>query len=230
MTKRILISLILPLALLGCKESGLSLKIRFDQIQGLKEGDRVIFEQSDIGHVTAVSYPADGYYMVDLAIKSSFAGAATENSKFFVVEDAQNKGHKAVEVIQTPRGGAPLQDGTIVEGSSKSSTLFTQASEDFEKQLENLRKNFEQFLEDLSSVGQSEEFKKLEKELERLAEEMRRLEKSAREKIQKELLPQLKEELEKLRKRLRKFGREEELKPLETQMEKIEAIGRWGRP
>jgi len=103
----------------------------------------------------------------------------------------------------------------------RSSTLLTQASEDFEKELENLGKNFEQLLEDLRSLPQSEEFEKLEKELERLAEQMKRSGKSAREEIQKELLPRLKKELEELRKRLREFGREKELGPLETQMENI---------
>lgn len=106
----------------------------------------------------------------------------------------------------------------------RSSTLLTQASEDFEKELENLGKNFEQFLEDLRSLPESEEFEKLEKELERLAEQMKRSGKSAREEIQKELLPRLKKELEELRKRLREFGREKELGPLETQMENIGEI------
>jgi hypothetical protein len=159
--------------------------------------------------------------MVDLAIKKDFANAATEYSKFFIIEDPQNKGKKAVEMIHVQRGGSPLKDGATVQGSTKSSAVLSRMEDDFEKGLEDLEEYFERFFEDLRGVPESQEFKKLEKELERLAEEMKRSGKSAQEKIQKELLPRLKQEIEKLRKQLRKFGRERELEPLETQIEKI---------
>jgi len=224
MLKRIAILLMLPLVFWSCKGSGLNLKVRYDQIEGLKEGDRVISEQNHIGKVAGVFYSEDGYYVADLVIKKDFASAATEHSKFFIIADPENKGKKAIEMIQARKGGTRLQDGATVDGSTKSLVFFNQMRDDFEKGLQDLKKRFEQFSEDLSSVPESEEFKKLEKELERLAEEMERSGKSAREKIQKELLPWLKQELEKLRERLRKFGREEELEPLEIQMEKIMEI------
>jgi paraquat-inducible protein B len=224
MARSILISLMLALVLWGCEESARRIKIQYDQIQGLKEGERVIYEQNHIGEVTSVFYSADGYYTVDLAIKLHFANAVTEHSKFFIMEDPENGGKKAVEMIQTRRGGSPLEDGAIVQGSSKSSAVISQMKEDLEKGLEDLNEQFERLFADLRSVPDSEEFKKLEKKLERLAEEIKRSSKSAQEKIQKELLPRLKEEMEKLRDQLQKFGREEELEPLQTQMEEIMEI------
>ena len=224
MVRKILIVLILALVFWGCEESALHIKIRYDQIQGLKEGDRVFFEQNHIGGVTRVFYSEYGYYLVDLAIERCFANAATEHSKFFVIVDPRNKEKKAIEMIQSRRGGSPLQDGASVLGSTKSSAVFGQMRENFEKRLGNLKEQFERFFEDLRSVPETEELKKLEKELERLAEAMKRSSKSVREKIQKEILPRLKEEIEKLREQLRKFGRKEELEPLETQMEKIMEI------
>ena len=224
MIKKILIALILTSAFWGCEESALHIKIRYDQIQGLKEGDRVFFEQNHIGGVTGVLYSEYGYYLVDLAIERRFANAATEHSKFFVIVDPQNKGKKAIEMIQSRRGGSPLQDGASVQGSTKSSAVLGQMRENFEKKLGNFKEQFERFFEDLRSVPETEELKKLEKELERLAEAMKRSSKSVREKIQKEILPRLKKEIEKLREQLQKFGRKEELEPLETQMEKIMEI------
>ena len=224
MLKTIQILLMLPLVFFGCKGSDVNIKLRCDQIQGLREGDRVIFEQNRIGKVTGVFYSVDGHYMVDLAIKKDFANAATEYSKFFIIGDPQNKAKKAIEMIQTRTGGSPLKNGVTVEGSTKSSAAFSRMGDDFEKGLEDLKEHFERFFEELRGVPESQEFKKLEKELERLAEEMKRSGKSAREKIQKELLPRLKQEIEKLRKQLRKFGREKELDPLETQMQKIREI------
>ena len=208
----------------GCKESPLRIKARYDQIQGLKEDDRVIFEQNHVGQVTGVFYSEHGHYVVDFAIERRFANAATEHAEFFIIGDPQNEGQKAIEMIQTRRGGSPLQDGATVQGSTKSSAVFGQMREDFEKGLDGFKEQFEQFFEDLRSVPENEEVKKLEKELERLAETMKRSSKSVQEKIQKELLPRLKEEIGKLRERLRKFGREEELEPLDTQMEKIMEI------
>lgn len=221
MIRRVLIPMMLALAFLGCKDGDLCLKIRYDQVQDLKEGDRVIFEKNHIGEVTDVFYSENGYYVVDLAIERHFANAANEHSKFFIIADPKHKGKKAVEVIQTQRGGSPLQDGATVQGSTKSSEVFSKMRENFEKGLGNLKEQFERFFEDLRSVPETEDFKKLEKELEHLAEEMKRSSKSVREKIQKELLPRLKVKIEKLREHFRKFGREEELETLETQMEKI---------
>ena len=214
----------LGLVFLGCKEGALHIKARYDQIQGLKEEDRVIFEQNHIGQVTGVFYSEHGYYVVDLAIEKRFANAVTEHAEFFIIEDPQNEGQKAIEMIQTRRGGSPLQDGATVEGSVTSSAVFGVMREDFEKGLEDFKEQFERFFEDLKSVPENEEVKKLEKELERLAETMKQSSKSVQEKIQKELLPRLKEEIGKLRKRLEMFGREEELEPLDTQMEKIMEI------
>lgn len=224
MLKRILILLMFSIVLLGCKERDLNIKIRYDEIQGLREGDWVIFEQNYIGNVTRVFYSKDGHYIAELSIKKDFANAATEYSRFFITDDSHDDRKKAVEMIQIRKGGSPLQDGAIVVGSAKSAAVLSQMREDLQTKLKDLKKQFEQFFDDLSSVPETEEFKRLEKELERLAQEMNRSGKQARERIQKELLPRLKEEIEKLRERLRKFGREEELEPLEIQIEKITAI------
>lgn len=212
------------LLLLGCRQSSLNFKIRYDQIQGLKKGDRVIFEQNDIGIVTDVSYSVDAYYMVDVSIKKDFANAATEHSVFFITTDPQNKNKKAVEMIQLRKGGSPLQEGVIVFGSTKSSAIFNQMWGDLEKKIEVFKNDFDQFLENLREIPESEKFKTLEKELDRLAEDMKRSSEAVQEKIRKDLLPKLRDELEKLREKLQESGREDELKPLETKVEKIRGI------
>ena len=222
--RRILILLILFFGFLGCKESGLDVTIKYDQIQGLEEGDRVIFEQNHIGEVTRIFYSEDGYYTVDVEIRRAFANAGTEHSKFFITDDPKNKGRKAIEIIQARKGGLPLEDGARVKGSSKTSPVFTQTGESLEKKFEDIKKGFERLIEELSSLPESQEFKKLQRELERLAEEMKRSGESVREKVEQELLPRLKQEIEKLRERLQKFGREEEVEELETQLERIRQI------
>lgn len=224
MAKRILTLLVLPWFFFGCKESGLHISVRYDDIQGLQEGNRVLFEENEIGTVAAVSYSAGGPYVADLLIRSNFSPAATEYSRFFITADPQDVGKKAVEMIQTRKGGALLKDGATVDGSTEASALFGQASAGAEKGLEDLQNNFGQFLEGLKRLPETEEYKKLEEELARLSEEMKRSGKSVREKIQKDVLPKIREELEKLRERLRSLGREKELEPIETGVEEIREI------
>ncbi len=224
MLRRMLILVMLFLVFWGCEESVLNFKIKYDQIQGLEEGEGVIFEKNHIGRVGEIFYTKEGYYLVDVAIRKAFANAATKDARFFITEDPENKGKKAIEMVQARKGGLPLEDGTTVEGSSKSSAVFSQMGESLEKRVEEMGKAFEHLFEELNGAPESEEFKKLERELERLAEEIKRSGESVREKIEQEWLPSLRQEIEKLRERLQKLGREQEVKDLEVQLEKIRGV------
>jgi len=220
----LILSAIFLLAVFGCRIGTVNLKIRYDRIEGLKQGDRVIFEQNQIGAVTGVVYTAAGRYEVDVAIKEEFANAATEYSEFFIVSDPQAGDKKAVEIIRTRKDGTPLKDGVVVEGSTQSSAVFNLFKDTLNKGLEDIGKQFDQFLKDLSGVSESEAIKKLEDELNRLGEEIKKSGKSVQEKIQKEILPDIQKEIDRLREQLQKFGREEEVRPLEEKMDKIKEI------
>jgi paraquat-inducible protein B len=224
MVKKISMLLLVAFVFLGCKETGLNLKVRYDQIQGLNEGDRVIFEQNHIGQVAGIFYSEEGYYLVDVVIRKEFANAATDYSKFLITQDPEKERKKAVEITQSPRGGTLLTDGATVIGTAKASPRSNQQWGDFGKTLDDLKKQLEEFADDLRKIPESEEFKKLEKELERLLEEMKKSGDATREKIEKEVLPRIKREIEKLKERLRGLGREEEVKPLEVRIEKLRKL------
>lgn len=224
MLRRVLILVISFLVFWGCEEGVLNFKIKYDQIQGLEEGDTVIFEKNHIGEVARIFYTKDGYYLVHVAIRNAFANAATQDARFFITEDPKNKGKKVIEIIQSRKGGLPLKNGATVEGSSKASTVLSQMEQSLEKRVEDIGKAFDHLFEELQGVPESEEFEKLERELERLAEEMKRSGESMREKIEQEWLPSLKQEMEKLRERLQKLGREQEVEDLEIELEKIRGI------
>jgi len=224
MRKRFFFLLILSLAIFACKQSPLIIKIKFDQIQGLQKGDRVIFEQNQVGSVADIFYSKEGFYTVGIVIKENFVDAATDYSKFFIISDPQDAGKKAIEITRSRKNGSPLKNNAIVEGSTKTSAFMDQILNELLNGFGGLKKQFEHFSEELRNIPESEEFKKLEEELKHLGEEMGQSGKAVREKIQQEVLPQLKEELEKLRERLRQFDREDELKPIEIEMEKIKKI------
>jgi paraquat-inducible protein B len=216
MVKKILMLLMVALVFLGCKDTGLNLKVRYDQIQGLNEGDRVIFEQNHVGQVAGIFFSEEGVYLVDVVIRKDFENAATEHSKFLITWDPEKEGKKAIEITQSPRGGTLLTDGATVIGTTRASPRSDQLWGDFGKTLDDLKKQLEEFADDLRKIPESEEFKKLEKELEHLLEEMKKSGNAAREKIEKEILPRIKQEMEELKERLRRLGREEEVNPLEV--------------
>ena len=224
MAKRIWMVLILSCLFFGCEEDAFRVSVRFDKIEGLVPGNRVVLDQSEIGEVAGVSYEAEGHFLAHLMIKSEFSNAVTEYSRFFIVTDPKDSGKKAVEMMHTQQGGTPLENGSTVAGSTRSSALLEETSAGLEGGLDDLKKEFDDFFDDLKKVPESEEFRELEEELGRLTEEMKRSGKAAQEKIKKEWLPKLQEELEKLRERLHEFGREEEVEPLETQMKEIREI------
>lgn len=215
MLKKIVMLLVVCMAFLGCREEGTHLKIKYAQMQGLEKGSRVLFEQNQIGLVTEVSYEKGGYYLVDVVIANDFANSLTEHSRFFIIADKENKEKMAIEMTLDRKGGAVLIDGATVEGSSRQPAFIDQMLGDFEKGLEDLKKKFDKFTDELGKIPESEEFKRLEKELNRITEELKRSGKAAGEKIQKEVLPRLEKELENLKEKLRKFGKKEEDKPLE---------------
>jgi len=224
MVKKFLMLLLVSLVFLGCEETGLNLKVRYDQIQGLNEGDRVIFEQNHVGEVAGIFYSEEGYYLVNVVIRKDFVNAATDHSKFLITWDPEKEGKRAIEITQNPRGGTLLTEGATVIGTTRASPRSNQLWGDFGKTLDDLKKQLEEFADDLRKIPESEEFKELQKELERLLEEMKKSGDAAREKIEKEVLPRIKRELEKLKERLRRLDREEEVKPLEVQMEKLRKL------
>ncbi len=224
MLKKIVIMIIVSLVGLGCEAGVLNLTIRFDDIQGLKSNDGVIFETNRIGKVDGVTYTKKGDYLVELMIHKAYTNAVTEHVRFFIVSDPQNNGRSSVKMIQILKGGRLLENNTVLEGSSKSSAIIERLEKDIEKGMESFKKEFNEFAEELKKIPDSEAFKALEEALADLYDEMKRSGKEVREKIQKEMLPRLEQELENLRKRLHEKGREDELKPLEIKMEEIRKI------
>ena len=224
MLKKIVILMTVLIIGLGCEAGNLNLFIRFDHIDGLKSNDSVIFETNRIGKVDEVTYTKKGDYLVELMIHKAYMNAVTEHVRFFIVSDPQYNGRSVVEMIQILKGGRPLQNNTVLEGSSKSSAIFERLEKDLEKGMESFRKELNEFAEELKKIPDSEAFKKLEDELADIYEKMKQSGKEVREMIQKEILPRLEQELENLRKRLHEKGREDELKPLEIKMEEIRKI------
>ncbi len=227
MKKRTMILSILFLltgTFLGFADTNLNLKIKFDQIYGLKKGDRVIYELNHIGEVGNVNYGKDGIYNVEVTIKNNFANAATESSEFFIIDDPQKKGSKVVEVILVQTGGVLLKDGATVEGSSNRSMILEKLEMDIERGLEYLKREYEKFQNQVDKIPESKEYQELKRKLANLLEQLKLTSKETHDKIQKELIPKIKEELDRIEETIKKFGEEKQTKPSENQLAKPKKI------
>jgi ABC-type transporter Mla subunit MlaD len=209
---------------LGCQDRGLNLKIRFQEINGLKAADHVIFEGNRIGEVTGVSYTKEGVYLVTVLIAETFANAANSHSRFTIGRDPVDRAKRAVEVVNIEKGGQPLEDGSVVEGTSKATVLLNDVWGDFKDKLNKFGDTLEELAGPLRDIPESEEVRKLERQMKGLMEDLKRKGGKVREKFDKEILPELQKKIEELRDRLRKFGREKELDPLEEDMRKLRKI------
>jgi vacuolar-type H+-ATPase subunit I/STV1 len=174
--------------------------------------------------VDAISYSEGGGYIADVKIDKGFTKAVTEHSRFFVINNPSEKGRKAIEMIKVAEGGVPLQQGAIIEGSTRFALLLGLMGDDFGKVMSEVSRKINKLADEIKQIPESREIKKLEDYLKELKEKMKKTGTGFREKIQKQVLPRLQKEIEKLKERLRKFGREKEVEPLEVKMEELRKI------
>jgi hypothetical protein len=224
MFRSMLTLLSISLISLGCFSSDLHVKIRFDQINGLKAGEQVLFEENEIGRVTDVFYEKEGTYLVDVAINSDFKNAVAGNSRFFIVSHPSDPNRKAIEMITVKGEGRPLEDGAVVKGATRLSALLERLEDDMSKTMTDLKQRFKGFSEGLKEVPENEDIKRLQKDLDQLLDEMKRSGAAFRDKVQKDLVPRLQEEMDKLKERLKDLGREKEVEPVQTRMDEIREI------
>ncbi|MBW2353594.1 MAG: hypothetical protein JRF51_10265 [Deltaproteobacteria bacterium] len=212
------------LSISGCYNQDINFSIRFGQIEGLRAQDRIIFEENRIGQVESISYTNEGDYLVHVQIDKPFLNAATEYSRFFIIDDPSKRGRKAVQMVRTGKGGLPLEKGAVVEGTTRFAFLLSTMQDNLGKAVSDLNRKFKEMSDDLKGIPESSEVKEFERYLGELKEKMLSAGAGVREKIQKDLLPWLQKEIDKLRERLRKLGREKEVEPLEVKMEELRRI------
>ncbi len=212
------------LFVVGCSAEGLTFKIRFPEIHGLKADDPVVYEQNNIGKVTEITYTKEGDYLVKVVIAKEFIHATTSNSRFLIGRNPQDETKRAVEVVNAVKGGEPLQEGVTVKGSSRTAAALDQFLGNMKDTLKDLQGTLDEMTEPLRKFPDSDEMKRLRKQMNDLMEALKQGGADARERFEKEILPELQKKMDELRERLKKFGREKELDPLEEEMKNLKKI------
>ena len=99
----ILVILICLTILVGVEGDYLHISVRFKQVHGLVEGDRVLFKRDAVGFVECLTYTASGQFHVKLSIEKKSSHEITTFSRFIITDDIEIEGQKAITIISTGR-------------------------------------------------------------------------------------------------------------------------------
>jgi len=189
---------------------GKAVSVRFDQVHGLKTGDRVTSEGMVIGKVTDVDYQDSGRFLVALRIEDKFGDRVTEYSRFSIISDPDNGSRMAVDLVLERTGGAVLPGGAVVEGVTRSQALLGKLLGTVNESFSQMSRHLDEAIKELKALPESDQVKELGRELDRLGDEAARAGEKTRKHIQEDILPKLKQEVDRLKKELEKKGRQEE--------------------
>ena len=171
------------LLLVGCLDRSLTFSIRFTEVSGLTQNDRVYFGRNDIGRVEKVTYTNTGEYLVEVNVRPEFTEAVTEDSTFFIGHAPGSDSIMAVIVEQERPGGAVLQPGVTVAGSKKPGyfdKMFTELKETAAKAESELNRTLDQLRESYRTTSQQ-----LDQDLDRAMMELSRQLEMFGEKVEK---------------------------------------------
>jgi ABC-type transporter Mla subunit MlaD len=223
MIRTVLLSTLTALIIIGCGNTTHDFKIRFSDIQGLRKGDHVLFEDTVIGDVKDVVYTDSGEYLASVSVKKQFTSRATDASRFYIDSESESGDRKAIRVIQIKEGGNVIEEGAIVEGQSKYAVMYEQFADQFRKNIDMLESELNEFLKGLKDLSENEQIKQIEMQLDRILAELGNLSLEMKNKLQTEILPLIREQIEELRRRLEKTGQEGKLKYVDQKIEMISA-------
>lgn len=119
MSKRPVVRLLFLLALAilaACDFGDLTLRVLFRETAGLAAGDRILDETGYVGDVEGISGNSGGRSLVELDIDRDHRRKMTVHSIFYIDDDPERPGRKAIFTEQTEPGGAELEDGSVIAG------------------------------------------------------------------------------------------------------------------
>jgi ABC-type transporter Mla subunit MlaD len=212
MIRNFIFSVITALVLLGCVGTTYNFKIRFNDIQGLRENDRVFFDKTPIGVVTDVEYTDTGNYLVSVAVDDQYSSLPKDSSTFYIDSNPETEGETAVRIIQIKDGGNLIEKNTVVEGQSKYSAIYGQIANNFRKNIHAMESEINEFIKGLQDFSESEQIKQIERQLDKILAEIENLSAEMKHKLETDILPRIKQHIEELRRRLKQIGKEEKLK------------------
>jgi MlaD protein len=206
--------------LAACTPGTLDFNIKYTAINGLKNGNLVVYNGKWIGVVDKVVYTDDGDYLVEVSIDKAHANLPTDTSLFFISVDPNDDEGRAIEMLHN-KDGNPIKSGETITGATPIEASFRHLQDKFEKEINEFAEGLKEIWDGMLEVPDSEQLETLEKEIDRILEELGKLSESAKTKLETEIIPEILKHFEELRK---KFQGEEHKEKLDDIDEKLKQI------
>jgi ABC-type transporter Mla subunit MlaD len=204
----------------GC--TGHRFTISFDQVNGLKQKDPVIFEGKPVGQVKKITYTQDAKFQVAVEIAEAFSDHATEDSRFFIGNAPGDTGTKAVIIEQSRAGGKKIPAGAVVDGSTKSPAETAAAS--LEEMWQTMEKKMADLMEQLETIPETEEYQAMKDAMAELEQTLKSSGQKMGDTLKNDILPLLEEKIKALSDSLRQQGKENQAEELEKDFGRLQKI------
>ncbi|MEE4365558.1 MAG: MlaD family protein [Desulfotignum sp.] len=204
----------------GCTPARFS--ISFDQVDGLKQGDPVIYENTKVGQVKNITYTKDAVFLVAVEIPETLSDCATEHSRFFIGSAPGDTGAKAVFIEQSEPGGKKIANDAIVAGSTK--TPIAAAASSLEAIWQAMEKSMADLMKKIETVPETEEYQALKDAMAEMEQKLKTSGQKMGDTLKKEILPLLEEKLNTLSEKLKQQGQEDKARSLEQDFGRLQDI------
>jgi paraquat-inducible protein B len=204
----------------GCV--GYRFTISFDQINGLKQNDPVLFERNPVGQVKTITYTQDAKFLVSVEIAEAFSDRATEDSRFFIGNAPDDTGTKAVIIEQSQPGGKKIPADAVVEGSTQSSA--DAAAESMEQMWQAMGKKMNDLMKQLETIPETQEYQAMKEAMADLEQKLKSSGQKMGDTLKNDILPLLEEKIKALADSLRDQGKENQAQELEKDFGRLQKI------
>jgi paraquat-inducible protein B len=199
----------------------LRFNIQVESLDGLKQGDRVYFKDYPVGKIESIRVANDGSFIVHVCIQDAQRAAALKDHLFILDDDPELPGKKAIMIKKGEKSSTvPIHEGETVTGFTSLSYYLQKNRETISETLEALGQTFDQFIQELKELPQSEQYQEMKKTLRESLEELLKEGDKYKEKLQQEILPELQKHLEDFKQKFQAEKPETAPEKSETQPER----------
>lgn len=208
----------------GCNT--LAFSISFKNIDGLKQKDPIILDNTVIGKVGKITYTQEATFLVAVEISEKYKEAVFTDTRFVIGDSPIEPGEKAVliqiqpEVSQETR--QQIAPGTILQGSTGEN--FFSPNQTLESLWKMVEDTFLEVIKNLEQIPETEQYQAFIDKLSELETQMKSSGSQVKEKIQDEILPQLEIKIKALMEKLERKGEKDKAQSLEKELNRLQSI------
>ncbi len=148
----------------------LRFNVKIDSLDGLKQGDRVYFKDYPVGKVESITVSKDGSFIIQVCIQDAQRAAAMRNHLYILDDDPESPGRKAIMIKKGEEPSTvPIHEGETVTGFTSLSYYLQKNRETIKEASEELSRSFDEFIQELKELPESEQYQELKKNLQELS-------------------------------------------------------------